>query len=37
MHFDREDFINYQLYKAGVIITDRNTVQIIGRGTVEME
>ena len=37
MHFDREDFIDYQPYKAGVIIADGNTVQIIGRGTVEME
>ena len=37
MHFDKDDFSNYQPYKAGVIIADGNTVQIIGRGTIKME
>lgn len=37
MFFDEEQFIEYQVYRAGIIIANGVTVWIKGRGTVVME
>ena len=37
MYFDKEEFVDYQPFRAGITIADGNTVWAMGRGTVEME
>ena len=37
MYFDKEEFTDYQPFRAGITIADGNTVWAMGRGTVTME